>query len=280
MLINIILILITLFIAVAALYFLAIMPKVTGRPNLIPFKGRFYAHRGLHQSKKKSPENSMAAFNLAVQGNYGIELDVQLSKDKVPVVFHDYNLQRICGVDKKVSDLTYEELRTYTLYQSTERIPSLQSVLEMVAGKVPLIVEFKSNSIDTSVCTEAVKLLDNYKGVYCVESFNPMVLLWYKKNRPSIIRGQLSSNLIKDEEKGSPLLLFVLQNLLLNFLTKPDFIAYNHKYNYMLSLKVCRQLYKAPTFAWTIRTNEDLKANKQYFDLFIFDKFIPETSAK
>lgn len=262
------------------LYLLAIMPKVSNRPDLAPFKGRYYAHRGLHQSKKVSPENSMAAFKLAVEQNYGIELDVQLTKDRIPVIFHDYNLQRICGMDLKLCDLTYKELEAYTLYKSTERIPTLKSVLDMVNGRVPLIVEFKSGNSDISVCKESVKLLDRYKGVYCIESFNPLILMWYKKNRPAIVRGQLSSNLIKDEEKGHPVLLFILQNLMLNFLTKPDFVAYNHKYTDMLSFNICRVFYKIPTFAWTIRSNEDLEFNKKYFDYFIFDRFIPNIDIK
>lgn len=276
MLIDILYVVFFVFILLTVLYLFAIMPKITNRPDLTPFQGRYYAHRGLHQSKRKSPENSMTAFKMAVEQNYGIELDVQLSKDNIPVIFHDYNLKRMCGVDKKVCDLTYEELQAYNLYNSKEKIPTLKSFLEMVDGKVPLIVEFKVEAHNTSVCDEAIKLLDNYKGVYCVESFNPLVLIWFKKNRPNIIRGQLSSNLLKDKESGNPYLYFVLQNLLLNFLTKPNFIAYNHIHRYMLSLKLCRILYKIPTFAWTIKTNEDLESNRGHFDFFIFDHFVPD----
>ncbi len=275
MLFNIFALVALVLILLTVLYLLAIMPKMKHRPDLTPFRGRYYAHRGLHQSKRKSPENSMAAFKMAVDQNYGIELDVQLSKDNIPVIFHDYNLQRICGVDKKVCDLTYEELLEYNLYNSKEKIPTLKSFLEMVDGKVPLIVEFKVEASNTLVCDEAIKLLDNYKGVYCIESFNPLVLLWFKKNRPNIMRGQLASNLLKDKESGNQFLYFILQNLLLNFMTKPDFIAYNHVHRYMLSLKLCRLLYKIPTFAWTIKTSEDLESNRGYFDFFIFDHFVP-----
>lgn len=268
-------VLLTIILLTILLYLLAIMPKIYNKPDLTPFVGRYYAHRGLHQSKKKSPENSIAAFKLAVENNYGIELDVQLTKDNVPVVFHDYDLKRICGVDKKVRNITYKELQEYTLYNSTEKIPTLKSVLELVDGKVPLIIEYKVEFKDTSVCPLSNDLLKNYNGTYCIESFNPFVLLWYKKYKPNIMRGQLSSNFLKDNENGSKLLYFILQNLLLNFITKPHFIAYRHTHHNMLSLRICRSLYKTTTFAWTINSNEELEYSRKYFDFFIFDRFIP-----
>lgn len=265
-------VIVTLFI----LYLLAIMPKLTHRHDLTPWQGRYYAHRGLHQSQMESPENSMAAFKLATQHKFGIEMDVQLSKDKIPVVFHDYNLKRVCGVDKKVKDLTFAELQEYTLYNSKERIPSFQSVLEMVNGRVPLLIEFKVEFLDTSVCDITAPMLKDYKGLYCIESFNPLVLLWYKKKRPNVMRGQLSSYFIKDKEEGSISVYFILQNLLLNFLTKPDFISYNYIHHNVLSLMLCRRLYRTPTFAWTIKNQESLNASRKSFDYFIFDQFMPQ----
>lgn len=264
-----------IFLIFIVLYLIAIMPKMHKRHDMTPWMGRYYAHRGLHQSKKKTPENSLAAFQLAVEHNYGIELDVQLTKDRIPVVCHDYSVKRVCGIDKKICDMTLEELQHLKLYTSNETIPKFESVLKLINGKVPIIVEFKVEAHDTSVCDIAAPMLDHYKGQYCIESFNPLVLLWYKKNRPSIIRGQLSSNLLKDKEEGDKRLYFILSNLLLNFLTKPDFIAYNHIHTDMLSFGICRKLYHVPTFAWTIQSQEALDESKTYFDYVIFDKFIP-----
>ena len=258
------------------LYLIAIMPKLTHLHDLTPWRGRYYAHRGLHQSRKKSPENSMIAFRLAVENQYGIELDVQLSKDKIPVVFHDYSLERVCGIDKKVCELTLLELQQLNLYHSMEHIPTFQSVLEMIHGQVPLIVELKVEGHNTSVCDIVAPMLDRYNGLYCIQSFNPLVLLWYKKKLPSIMRGQLSSNLIKDKEEGKKFTYFVLQNLLLNFITKPDFISYNYIHRYMLSFILCRRLYGTTTFAWTIKSQEALDECLKDFDFFIFDHFIPQ----
>jgi len=218
----------------------------------------------------------MEAFRLAIKHGYGIEIDIQLTKDNIPVVFHDYSLSRVCGINKKVKELTLEELQKITLYQSEETIPTLQAVLDMVNGQVPLIIEFKVEGINTSLCNIAAPILDQYKGLYCIQSFNPLVLRWYRKNRPAIMRGQLASNLIKDKEKGSSILYFILQNLLFNFLTKPDFISYNHVHYYMLSLVICRKIYNLPTFAWTINSQAELNKIRKCFDFFIFEQFIPE----
>jgi len=109
--------LIIILLLLALLYFAAIMPRVFNRKDFSKFNGRYFAHRGLHSNPDKIPENSIAAFKLAVENNYGIEMDVQLSKDKVPVVFHDFTLKRVCHLNKKVRELTYEELRNLRLNQ-------------------------------------------------------------------------------------------------------------------------------------------------------------------
>ncbi|MDE6129386.1 MAG: glycerophosphodiester phosphodiesterase, partial [Lachnospiraceae bacterium] len=141
----------------------------------------------------------------------------------------------------------------------------------------PLIIEYKIPGGLTEVCPAADKLLQDYKGAYCIESFNPLGLLWYRQNRKEIMRGQLSDNFLKSGEKEfSPLLYFVLHHMLFNFLTKPDFIAYNHNRYKDLSRRLCRYLYRCPAVAWTIRSGEELTNRKKDFDLFIFDSFLPE----
>lgn len=280
MLLNLIIILFIIFV----LYLLAIMPKIFNKANFSDFRNRYYAHRGLHNNKESNPENSMTAFKLAVENDYGIELDVQLTKDKIPVVFHDDNLKRVCGLNKKVKDCTFDELQKLTLFDSKEKIPHFQEVLDLVHGKVPLIVELKSNDFDTTVCNIVDRHLSKYEGIYCIESFNPIMVLWYRSNRPNIIRGQLSTNFLgkgkkKNKTIGIKIVNFILQNLLLNFITKPDFIAFEHRYADMLSFKLCRDLYNTETIAYTIKSQEELLKAKNKFNLFIFDNFIPEGEA-
>ncbi len=261
--------------APAVLYLLAIMPGLGDKKNRKAFWDIYYAHRGLHDNESKAPENSMEAFKRAVDAGYGIEMDVQLSKDQVPVVFHDFTLERVCGKRGRVCDYTYQELKECRLYQSKEVIPSFEEVLKMVDGKAPLIVELKAEWTDISVCAAADELLRKYKGLYCIESFNPLVLLWYKKNRKDVVRGQLSDGFVKSGEyKGK--LHYILQNLMLNWLTKPDFIAYNHKYAQILARRICRSLYKNMAVAWTIKSQEELEKARNKFDIFIFDSFLPD----
>ncbi len=169
------------------LYLLAIMPKLTRNPGLKDLDGWLYAHRGLHNNRSDAPENSLKAFGLAVDNHYGIELDVQLTKDGVPVVIHDYNLKRACTVKRKVAEATYEELQQYRLFQSEERIPTLKEVLALVNGRVPLIVELKIPWSPGPTCEAVSKLLKEYQGIYCIESFNPFGLAWYRRHYPRVV---------------------------------------------------------------------------------------------
>lgn len=256
------------------LYLMMIMPRMLQKADVKPFAGVLYAHRGLHDNESPAPENSMTAFAKAAEAGFGIELDVQLTKDWVPVVFHDYKLERVCGVEGKVYDYTYEELQQFHLCKSQEKIPRFEEVLKLVDGKVPLIVELKIENIDASLCPVVDKLLQNYKGAYCIESFNPLGVLWYRRNRPEIMRGQLADAFHSSGElKG--LLYFMLENLLFNFLTRPDFVAYNHKNANKLSRRLCRGLYRNTAVAWTIKSEEELEQAREHFDMFIFDSFIP-----
>lgn len=256
------------------LYLLAIMPRLGHKKDKEALMHVHYAHRGLHDNGTDAPENSMKAFRKAVKAGYGIELDVQLSKDRIPVVFHDFTLERACGKEGKVYDYTWDELKTFKLFDSEETIPRFEDVLALVKGKVPLIVELKVEWMEIYVCTAADKLLRNYKGIYCIESFNPLALLWYRRYHNNVMRGQLSDGFLKSGEFHG-VLYSVLQNLLLNWMTKPDFIAYNHKYADNLSRKICHGLYRNLAVAWTIKSRQELEQAAGRFDLFIFDSFIP-----
>ena len=265
-----------------ALYLWALMPRMTGKPDPAPFRTRLFAHRGLHDNRSDAPENSMAAFRKAVEAGYGIELDVQLTGDGVPVIFHDFTLQRVCNAPGLVKDYTYAELRKFRLFDSGEKIPALKDFLRMVDGRVPLIVEYKSEDTDMSVCRRIAPLLKAYKGTYCIESFNPLVLFWYRKHHPEVMRGQLSDGFIHDKKYQTLTKLptvFPLQFLLANFLSKPDFIAYNCLYEGNLSRRLCRNLFKAKAAAWTVKSREQLAKAAPDFDVFIFDSFIPDLPA-
>lgn len=256
------------------IYMLAIMPRVFNRPDTNLFRKVYFAHRGLHDNDSEAPENSMAAFRKAVEAGFGMEMDVHVTKDGIPVVFHDFTLERICGENIEIEECSYEELRQFTLCRSRERIPRFEDVLNMVNGRVPLIVEIKSEKVDVAFCGVIDKLLRAYSGEYCIESFNPMVLWWFRRHHNGVVRGQLSSNFRKDGGY-THVMYFFMEHLLLNFLTKPDFIAYNYKFYREPGRKICRGLYHRPAVAWTIQSQRDLEAMCRKFDIFIFDSFCP-----
>ena len=257
-----------------ALYLFAIMPRMSNRPDVTPLLNRHYAHRGLHDNNSDTPENSMAAFRRAVEAGYGIEFDVQLTKDRIPVVFHDETLDRVCGIPGKVRDFTFQELQQFPLCKSQERIPLFAEFLKLVDGKVPLIVEIKVHEKAADVCEKADELLRGYKGVYCVESFHPYAMKWYKEHRPEVIRGQLSTDFDKPGRKETKTEKMV-HYLLTNFLCRPDFIAYDHRHKRNLSRLVC-QIFRPLNVTWTIKSQAELDASLNDFDLFIFEGFIPK----
>lgn len=257
------------------LYIWSIKPNK--KRDVSAFLGRLYSHRGIHDNKDKNPENSLLSFKMAVEAGFGIELDVQVTKDNIPVIFHDKTLKRACELDSCVNEYTLKELEEIRLFNTDQYIPTLKEVLNIVDGKVPLIVEIKNETSDVSEIPFIAEVLDNYRGAYCIESFNPLAVMWYKKNRPQIIRGQLSSYFKKsDHSLFRRSRDFLLENLMTNFLAKPDFIAFNYKYKDMFSFKLCKSLFNPLTAAYTIKSQKVLDNNKDDFHLFIFDSFIPK----
>lgn len=257
------------------LYFLMIMPHMSGRPDVSPFLDVYYAHRGLHDNSSGRPENSLPAFLMAVKEGYGIEMDVQLTKDEQVVVFHDNTLKRVCGLEAPVNSRTYEELRELSLLGTKERIPLFSEVLQAVDGQVPLIVEIKMVNSRTKVCGLVDRVLQGYQGHYCVESFHPLAVWWYKRHRPKIVRGQLSADFIKEDGRET-FPMWIVHHLLTNFITRPDFIAYSHKGAGVWARRLCRRLYRNLSVAWTICSEAELEAAKDQFDLFIFEGFRPK----
>lgn len=246
--------------------------------QLQPFEEVPIAHRGLFDNESDHPENSSKAFSLAMQHGFGIELDVRLTKDGVPVVFHDDNLFRICGVRKKAEDCTDEELREYRLFSSEEAIPRLADVLRQINGAVPLVIEIKAEYEVDRICEAVMALLSSYPGVYCIESFSPFVLKWFREKEPQILRGQLSMDFMNPKnETGKPWLVkFAAKNLMGNVFSRPDFISYEFSDAENFAMTVNRKAFAGKSAAWTIRSEDELCYAKKYFDMIIFEGFIPE----
>lgn len=316
-------------------WLLAPRSLIDARRNRVPALPRvWYAHRGLHDAGSGmavgtvaercayvdfarecafragygdesvegpvAPENSLASFAAACEAGYGIELDIQLSRDGRVVVVHDIDLMRVAGDPRRVKDLTYAELCDIPLFPAPARpgdckaapvnvgepvsgassrmqhVPLLSDVLELVAGRVPLIIEYKfageawdESCIDLMERSAAV--LDAYDGAYAVESFHPMAVKWYRDKRPGVIRGQLAdtASLCRNgwQEWMRGLLAF-------NWLGRPDFVAYGCRGGDNAQVRFARKL-GATTVSWTVRSGGELERCDPYFDCHIFESFIP-----
>lgn len=247
-----------------------------GHPKWELLKKYRYAHRGFHD-KPVIPENSLPAFRRAIEHGFGAELDVHLLKDGTLAVFHDSDLRRCANVDGQIEDLTLEELKQLRLEGTDEQIPTFDEVLALFESATPLIIELKTARGNHHALAKAVcERLDTYKGEFCIESFDPFALIDVKKLRPEICRGQLSMNFCKDPS-GLPFYKRVIAgNMLLNFLTRPDFIAYKFEDRKALSPTLCRTLWGIQEVSWTIRRKEDLLNAEQAGSIGIFECFDPD----
>ena len=230
-----------------------------------------FAHRGLYTRDQRIPENSRHAFLRAIENGFGMEMDVELTADDELVVFHDDNLERMTGLKKSLWESSYDEIQELNLADSGQKIPTFADFLKIVDGRVPVIIEIKTTDRIETICKMTVDQLKGYNGNYCIESFNPFIVAWFRKNAPEILRGQLSMR-YTDEEGVNGFQKFVLENMLLNFLTRPQFIAYYYKDRSKSSYKLCKKL-GALTVAWTVNTPQELSEIKKYFDTAIFEDF-------
>lgn len=247
------------------------------RGKMKKFTSVRYAHRGLHGDG--APENSLTAFGRACDRGYGIELDVRLSKSGELVVFHDETLSRVCGIDGKVSDFTAEELSKIPLSDSSDTVPTLREVLALVGGRVPLLIELKRGHGEGSVAKRFLEEIKDYSGEYIVESFNPFELRTVRRARPDLFLGMLSARYTKDEKyRGKPLFR-MLERLRLNFLVRPDFIAYDYKDWNVTALRAVKKIFNPPFFAWTVKSEEDEAfARLHGFDTVIFEQYTPDVN--
>ena len=260
---------------VVLLYVLAIHPSCRRAAREAKREVRYYAHRGLYDNNSDAPENSLRAFALAAEAGYGIELDVRLTKDGVPVVFHDAELGRVCGCSGSIEDLNAAQTDALRLLGTDQKVPRLQEVLSLVAGRVPLLVEYKMEQMDATVCMRADRLLNSYPGEYCMESFHPFALLWYRQNRPGILRGILSTDYRDGRSLPMTPLHFCSRHLLFNFFAQPNFVAYDRRVKTELSRTLCSRLYRIPLAAWTVKSREQLEELRPTYDWFIFEGFRP-----
>lgn len=245
-------------------------------PGLNAFKRWSFAHRGLHGNGV--PENSMEAFRRARDAGYGIELDVHLLADGNLAVIHDSLLQRTTGAEGRVEDLTLEELNDYFLEGTMQTIPAFTDVLHLVNARIPLIVELKAVGENyADLCQTVCSVLNDYKGDYCLESFDPRCIYWLKKNRPDIIRGQLTEDFLKEKKVPFPWIVrFAVTFQVLNFLTQPHFVAYKFQDRKHISNWFVERIWKTPSVTWTILNDTEHSTAVKEGRIPIFEGFRPQ----
>ncbi len=254
------------------IYLYLIAPGRRHKEKMKRYSSFKFAHRGLHS--EGAPENSLSAFAEAVACGYAIELDIRLSRDGELVVFHDDTLTRVTGIDKRVDELTLAELKELRLLGTDERIPTFSEVLALVDGRVPLLVEIKEDIFKYKVTEEAVKKLREYKGEFIVESFNPLALARFRKLYPEVPLGILSMAYTKRAEYKK-IMYRLVELFTLNFLSRPDFIAYDHLDYKNPPLKMVRALFRPMLFCWTTRSlEEESRAIENGFRGIIFENYL------
>ncbi len=260
--------------ALSALCLFIFAPGVGGKDGKKSFYGRNIAHRGLYERDQSVPENSLPAFSRAAERGYGVELDVQLSKDGRVVVFHDDTLLRVCGVDRRVDELTYGQLCGLSLFGTGERIPLFTEVLSVLSGRVPVVVELKNGKRNAELCEKTLAFLKGYEGEYCVESFSPFIVGWFRKHAPHIMRGQLAQLPADYGDAVSKPAALLLGVCFFNFIARPHFIA--HRFGKAtLPVKLARRL-GAMSFTWTPHDESEEKNS----DAVIFEYYLPAVKFK
>ncbi|WP_395329989.1 glycerophosphodiester phosphodiesterase family protein [Novosphingobium sp. BL-8H] len=226
---------------------------------------RDYAHRGLHGAG--IPENSLAAFDAALRGQFGIELDVQRAGDGTPVVFHDATLDRLTGEGGPVSRRSAAQLGAMMLTGSDETIPTLRRVLDRVAGRVPVLIEIKSGRAVrvAALCLAVRRVLEGYAGDYAVMSFDPRVAHWFRVHSPLTVRGLIVS---EGEDRALP---GAIRRHLALWKARPDFLAYDVRDLPSRFARAQRER-GLPVASWTVRTDEQQDRVREYADAAIFEQ--------
>ncbi len=201
------------------------------------------AHRGIFDNIK-IPENSISSFKKALKYNYSIELDVQLTKDNILVVFHDDNLKRMTGVDKLIQETNYDEVKKLKLLNTKEYIPTLDEVLKLIDNKVLLDIEVKDTKKIKEITNILKAKLKNYNN-YVLKSFNPKIVRYLKNN----INAEVGY-LISDKKK-------FLSNILIIKYSKADFLSISK--NLLKTKKFQKLKNKYQLLIWTIKDKNEIK---------------------
>ena len=233
-------------------------PKRVERLKPLPF-----AHRGLHGRGRI--ENSRSAFEAALARGHGIELDVQLSRDAHSIVFHDYELDRLTAEKGLVAERSAEQLGHVRLNGSRDSIATLAEMLELIGGRVPVLIEVKSEDRKVGpICLAVLRALEGYQGPVGVMSFNPEVGRWFANQAPRITRGLVVTEAGK-RWRGA------IGRRLALWRARPEFLAYDVR---DLPSRFAQRARRRglPVFTWTCRDAEQVRKARRHADQIIYEE--------
>jgi glycerophosphoryl diester phosphodiesterase len=227
---------------------------------------RPFAHRGLHGGGRI--ENSRAAFEAAIAGRYGIELDVQASADGEAIVFHDYDLERLTESTGLVAASTAEALAGIHLKGTQEAVSTLPQILALIGGRTPLLIELKSPGRSVAALSGTVRrALLGYDGPVAVMSFNPEIGRWFARHAPKLLRGLVVTEAGKRWRGG-------LARHFALWRSRPDFLAYDIR-DLPSQFAAAQRADGLKVLTWTCRSNEEKGRAARHADQIIFEEVAP-----
>jgi glycerophosphoryl diester phosphodiesterase len=220
------------------------------------------AHRGLWGGGV--PENSLAAASAAIAAGFAIECDVRLAGDGTVFVFHDADIQRMCGAPGRIEAMTADAIGALRLSATQEPVPRLARLLDMIAGRVPLLIEIKTDGpAAAAICLAVRRVLEGYRGPVAVMGFNPEVSRWFAAHAPRIVHGLVM------EQRGG--LVDSVKRRLAVWRAKPDFLAYDVR-ALPSALPAALLAKGVPVLSWTVRSDADRATVAAHADRPIFEQ--------
>jgi glycerophosphoryl diester phosphodiesterase len=241
--------------------------------NLSWLKNDLITHRGLYDNYM-APENSKKAFELSIQNDYSIELDVMMLKDGNVICYHDISLLRLTSDQRFISDVTHDQIKDLKLINSLENILLFKDALKLINGQVNLLIEIKPFNDFLTLTKNLMTLLKDYQGNYAIFSFHPKVVYYLKKYHPNVIRGQISEY-FSDRKDMTKFQKYLMKTMFFNKFTKPDFISYSisdlpNKYLDKYKKK------GLTIISYAAKSQAELDFVKMHYDNAVFENFIPK----
>jgi glycerophosphoryl diester phosphodiesterase len=236
------------------------------------------AHRGLHDRAKRVIENTCGAARAAIAHDYAIECDVGLTLDEELIVFHDDRLERLTDGTGDIAEKSLAELKALKLKDSDERIPTLQEFLDVIADRVPLVLEIKSRfDGETEIVRLIAQCLSQYQGRVAIKSFDPEMIVATRALMPDRPRGFIGESVYDDPEwdilsaeRKAQLIAIDVFNAM-----SPVFLSLYIKDLDHPTVQMVRRSLGIPVMSWTIRTDENREKAKNFADQMVFEGFQP-----